>query len=344
MYTRSVIYTFCAGLLLTVVAVSCSKTSIPVGPEPALMAIPKGFTQMNIPSDNAFSISRWQLGKRLFYDKTLSVNNTISCGSCHKASLAFSDSVALSNGVNEAAGTSNAPTLANVGYQTSYTRAGGVPTLEMQVLVPIQEHNEFNTSILDIVQKLSADATYQSMAQEAYSRSIDPYVITRALACFERSLISGNSRFDQYYYQGKSNALSAEELQGMQLFFSERTNCSGCHSDFNFTNYRFENNGLYQQYSDSGRMRFTHLESDRARFKVPTLRNIAFTAPYMHDGSISSLEAVIEHYNSGGATHPNKSALIRPLQLSPQEKASLVAFLKSLSDYTFIRNKKFKNE
>jgi cytochrome c peroxidase len=91
-------------------------------------------------------------------------------------------------------------------------------------------------------------------------------------------------------------------------------------------------------------MRFTHLESDRARFKVPTLRNIAFTAPYMHDGSISNLEAVIEHYNSGGATHPNKSALIRPLQLSPQEKASLVAFLKSLSDYTFIRNKKFKNE
>jgi cytochrome c peroxidase len=308
------------------------------------MAIPKGFTQMNIPSDNAFSMSRWQLGKRLFYDKTLSVNNTISCGSCHKASLAFSDSVALSNGVNEAAGTSNAPTLANVGYQTSYTRAGGVPTLEMQVLVPIQEHNEFNTSILDIVQKLSADATYQSMAQEAYSRSIDPYVVTRALACFERSLISGNSRFDQYYYQGKSNALSAEELQGMQLFFSERTNCSGCHSDFNFTNNRFENNGLYQQYSDSGRMRFTHLESDRARFKVPTLRNIAFTAPYMHDGSISSLEAVIEHYNSGGAPHPNKSALIRPLQLSPQEKASLVAFLKSLSDYTFIRNKKFKNE
>ncbi|WP_222164861.1 cytochrome-c peroxidase [Edaphocola aurantiacus] len=308
------------------------------------MAIPKGFTQMSIPADNAFSMSRWQLGKRLFYDKTLSVNNTISCGSCHKASLAFSDSVALSNGVNEAAGTSNAPTLANVGYQTSYTRAGGVPTLEMQVLVPIQEHNEFNTSILDIVQKLSADTTYQSMAQEAYSRSIDPYVITRALACFERSLISGNSRFDQYYYQGKSNALSAEELQGMQLFFSERTNCSGCHSDFNFTNYRFENNGLYQQYSDSGRMRFTHLESDRARFKVPTLRNIAFTAPYMHDGSISSLEAVIEHYNSGGVAHPNKSALIRPLQLSPQEKASLVAFLKSLSDYTFIRNKKFKNE
>ncbi|MNU25722.1 Cytochrome c551 peroxidase precursor [compost metagenome] len=344
MYTRSVIYTCCAGLLLTVVAVSCSKTSIPVGSEPALMAIPKGFAQMSIPADNTFTMSRWQLGKRLFYDKTLSVNNTISCGSCHKASLAFSDSVALSNGVNEAAGTSNAPTLANVGYHTSYTRAGGVPTLEMQVLVPIQEHNEFNTSILDIAQKLSADGAYQSLAQEAYGRNIDPYVITRALACFERSLISGDSRFDQYYYQGKSNALSAEELQGMQLFFSERTNCSGCHSDFNFTNYRFENNGLYQQYSDSGRMRFTHLESDRARFKVPTLRNIAFTAPYMHDGSISSLEAVIEHYNSGGSAHPNKSTLIRPLQLSPQEKASLVAFLKSLSDYTFIRNKKFKNE
>lgn len=344
MYTRSSIYTCCLGLWLTVMTVGCSKTSMPVGTEPVLMAIPKGFPQMNIPADNAFSMSRWQLGKRLFYDKQLSVNNTISCGSCHKSSLAFSDSVALSNGVNEAAGTSNAPTLVNVGYHTNYTRAGGVPTLEMQVLVPIQEHNEFNTSILDIAQKLSADGTYQSMAQAAYSRSIDPYVITRALACFERSLISGNSRFDQYYYQGKSNALSAEELQGMKLFFSERTNCSGCHSGFNFTSNLFENNGLYLNYSDSGRMRFTHLESDRGRFKVPTLRNIAFTAPYMHDGSIGSLEAVIEHYNSGGTTHPNKSAQVKPLQLSRQEKASLVAFLKSLSDYTFIRNKKFKNE
>lgn len=344
MRKRSAIYILFTGLLLTVVTVGCSKLSLPTGSEPELMEIPKGFPQMDIPADNAFTMSRWQLGKRLFYDKSLSVNNTISCASCHKSALAFSDSVALSNGVNEAAGTSNAPTLTNAGYYTAYTRAGGVPTLEMQVLVPVQEHNEFNTSILDIAQKLAADGAYRSMAQEAYGRNIDPYVITRALACFERSLISGNSRFDQYYYQGKSNALSALELQGMQLFFSERTNCSGCHSDFNFTNARFENNGLYLNYADSGRIRITHIESDRARFKVPTLRNIALTGPYMHDGSISSLEAVIEHYNSGGAAHPNKSSLIRPMQLSAQEKASLVAFLKSLSDYTFIRNKKFKNE
>lgn len=322
----------------------CRKPAQPAVPETDLMAVPQGFPAMTVPQDNAFTPARWQLGKKLFYDKSLSVTNTISCASCHHSALAFSDSVALSAGVNGAAGTSNAPTLTNIGYHSSYTRAGGVPTLEMQVLVPIQEHNEFNTSILDIAAKLAADGTYQSMAQQAYNRNLDAYAITRALACFERSLISGNSRFDQYQYQGKSTALSAQELQGMQLFFSDRTNCSGCHGGFNFTNDQFENNGLYLNYADSGRMRFTHLESDRARFKVPTLRNIALTAPYMHDGSINSLEEVIEHYNSGGVAHPNKSALIKPLQLSTAEKASLVAFLKSLSDYTFISNKNFKNE
>src|SRR5690606_248507 len=117
-----------------------------------------------------------------------------------------------------------------------------------------------------------------------------------------------------------------------------------CHSGFNFTNYSFENNGLYTSYADSGRMRFTRTEADPAKFKVPTLRNIAFTAPYMHDGSIASLDEVVEHYNRGGVAHPNKNALIRPLQLSNEEKKALVAFLHALSDYDFIKNKHLKNE
>jgi cytochrome c peroxidase len=126
------------------------------------------------------------------------------------------------------------------------------------------------------------------------------------------------------------------------LFMSEKTNCSKCHQGFNFSNYAFENNGLYEVYADSGRMRLTRLEGDRALFKVPTLRNVKFTAPYMHDGSLSTLKDVINHYNSGGQQHPNKSQLIKPLGLTIQEQADLLAFLESLSDFEFINNKNFR--
>lgn len=330
-------------ILLTAI-VSGYKKKEPVNNKRELMEIPAGFPSMNIPQDNTFTIERWQLGRKLFYEKALSLNNTISCGSCHHQEFGFSDSSAFSPGDEGAKGTSNAPTLTNIGYHPYYLRGGSVPTLEMQVLVPIQEHNEFNTNILDIAAKLKQDNTYKAMAAKAYNREPDPYVITRAIACFERSFISGNSRFDQYYYQNKKKTLTTDELKGMRLFFSGKTNCSGCHSGFNFTNYSFENNGLYKQYTDSGRMRFSRAASDRAKFKVPSLRNIANTAPYMHDGSIKTLEAVVAHYDSGGAGHPNKNKLIKPLHLSVQEKKELVAFLKTLTDEGFLKDNRFKNE
>lgn len=327
-------------LLLPVCLYSCKKerTGITGGD---IMQLPKGFPAMPEPENNRFSLKRWTLGKQLFYDKRLSRNNTISCGSCHHAALAFSDSLALSPGDGNAPGTSNAPSLTNIGYHPYFTRAGGVPTLEMQVLVPIQEHNEFNTNIIDIINKLNADPAYVQQAQEAYDRPLDAFVITRALAQFERSFISGNSAYDDYVNNGKQTALSESAKRGYDLFMSTRTNCSGCHSGFNFSNYAFENNGLYLSYSDSGRMRFTKLPEDRARFKVPSLRNVALTAPYMHDGSINSLAAVIEHYNSGWQAHPNKSGLIQPLHLTTGEKEDLVNFLQSLTDYSFTRDKKF---
>ena len=333
-----------AVLCVLIVCISYSKQTVPPGDDEIIMPIPAGFPLMEVPLDNQYSQIRWQLGKRLFYDKALSKNNTISCASCHRQGFAFSDSVAFSQGDEAAAGTSNAPTLTNIGYHPYFTRGGSVPTLEMQVLVPIQEHNEFNTSILDITEKLKQDSSYRSMSTVAYGREISPFVITRALACFERSLVSGNSRFDQYYYQGNAGKLDKEELKGMKLFYSRRTNCSGCHSGFNFTNYSFENNGLYLDYADSGRMRFTHKENDRAKFKVPTLRNIELTAPYMHDGSMKTLEQVVDHYNSGGVNHPGKSGLIKPMHLTVQEKKQLVAFLRSLTDYSLITNKNFRNE
>lgn len=309
------------------------------------MSIPEGFPAIEFPADNHFTEERWELGKKLFFDKALSKNNTVSCASCHLPQFAFSDTTAFSRGDNNKIGRSNSPSLSNVAYLPYFTRAGGVRTLELQIIVPVQEHDEFNTNIVDVSEKLKNIPAYQALAQQAYNREIDPFVITRAIANFERSFISGNSKYDQYKFQGKNKALSAEEQRGMQLFFNEKTNCSSCHSGFNFTNYAFENNGLYEAYADSGRFRLTSLEADRARFKVPSLRNVGVTAPYMHDGSFSSLEEVVAHYNGGGKSHKNKNDnLIKPLGLSTQEQNDLVAFLHSLTDYEFITNKIYRNE
>lgn len=315
----------------------------PVLPLPGLMELPAGFPAIDIPEDNTFTQARWELGKKMFFDPVMSVDSSISCASCHQSNLAFSDDVAFSLGVENALGTRNSPTLANVAYHPYFTREGGVATLEMQVLVPIQEHNEFNFNILLIADRLAKDSSYVQLSQLAYNRSPDHFVITRAIACFERSLLSGFSPYDRYEYDREENSLTGEELIGKALFFSERTQCSSCHSGFNFTNYAFENNGLYTTYPDLGRMRLTGEETDRALFKVPSLRNIALTSPYMHDGSLNSLEAVIEHYNSGGKMHPNKSPLVKALALTATEKAALLAFLKTLTDTSFINNPLFKS-
>lgn len=317
------------------------ETAVPADREP-LLAVPMGFPQPEFPKDNSLTAARFALGKRLFYDVAMSRDSSVSCASCHAPHLAFSDSVAFSPGAGKLPGKRNAPTLANVAYHPYFTREGGVPTLEMQILVPIQEHNEFDFNILLIADRLKTDTAYIRLSREAYGRDPDFYIITRGIACFERTLISGNSRYDQFAFQGKSDVLTAAERRGMDLFFSNKTNCSTCHAAFNFSNYAFENNGLYDIYPDPGRYRLTGDTADLARFKVPTLRNVALTAPFMHDGSLLTLESVVEHYNSGGKAHPNRSSLVRPLGLTVSERADLVAFLKSLTDAHFVSNLKFK--
>ena len=320
---------------------SCQKDQVFIKPPNALLATPAGFPSVPWPAENTFTQARWNLGKKLFFDPVLSKNNALSCGSCHTPHLAFSDSLATTAGVFGRPGTRNAPTLTNMAYLPYYLKEGSVPTLEMQILVPIQEHNEFGHNIVDIAALLQNLPEYVKMSQEAYARMPDPYVITRAIATFERTLISGNSLYDQYR-SGKKSALNESQKRGMDLFFSEKTNCSACHGGFNFTNNAFENNGLYEIYADEGRARFTHLPQDVARFKVPTLRNTSLTAPYMHDGSVATLAEVVAHYNSGGANHPNKSALLKPLNLSAQEQQDLAAFLQSLQDDAFANNALFR--
>ncbi len=303
-----------------------------------LLSVPEGFPQPEIPADNLLTHARVALGRQLFYDPVLSKDSTRSCASCHHPTLAFSDRTPVSAGIENRPGTRNTPSLANVAYQQKLLREGGVPTLEMQVLVPIQEHNEFDFNILEVADRLQRIPAYVDLAQNAYDRVPDPFVITRALAAFERTLLSGNSPYDQWFFQGKQTAMPAAAKRGYALFQSERLACAKCHEGFLFTNQAFANNGLYEVYPDSGRIRLTGMETDRALFKVASLRNIAITAPYMHDGSLTTLDAVLDHYQSGGKAHPNKSPLLQPFTLTAQERADLLAFLASLTDMNFIMN------
>lgn len=303
--------------------------------------IPAYFPKINYPADNHYTFERWSLGKKLFYEKALSRTNEVSCGSCHQLAFSMADNEITSKGVEQRLNTRNTPSLANIAYHPYFTREGGVPTLEMQTLVPIQEHNEFDFNIVEIEEKLKSNSDYQLMSNNAYGRPLDYYVITRALANFQRSLISGNSFYDKY--NNGEVTLNASQQNGLNLFLG-KAKCIACHSGFNFTNYAFENNGLYQNYKDIGRMRLTNNTADLGKFKVPSLRNVSVTAPYMHDGSMPNLFKVVEHYNNGGQPNPNKSELIKPLELSEAEINDLVRFLETLTDYQFLQNKKFENE
>ncbi len=219
-------------LTMFLILVACSKKETETY-EPTFN-LPANFPAIKYPDDNAYTYSRWKLGKKLFYDNALSRTQTINCGSCHQTQFGMADNKAFSIGVDGAVGVRNAPTLTNVAYHPYYNFDGGNPTLEMQVLVPIQDHVEFDFNIIEIGKRLATNEEYQNMSKEAYGRPLDYYVITRALSNFERTLISGNSKYDKYS-RNETN-LTAQELRGLNLFMSNRTNCSSCHSGFNFTN------------------------------------------------------------------------------------------------------------
>jgi cytochrome c peroxidase len=310
--------------------------------DPYPLVVPIGFPNPNSPDDNQPTNVRVAMGKKLFYDPILSRDSSIACASCHLPQYAFSDTVAVSAGVDNQKGKRNSIALFNMAYHPYYMREGGVPTLEMQVLAPISEHTEMDFNLLDAAKRLQNSAEYSDLSLRAYDRQPDAYVITRALAAFERILLSGNSAYDQYTFQGKTDALSQAARRGMALF--DTLGCKNCHSGLNFTNYAFENNGLYANYDeDTGRGRLTYKADDIGKFKVSSLRNIALTAPYMHDGSLPNLSAVIEHYATGLKNHPNQSPLLQPFSITDQEKADLIQFLESLSDWDFVANPEFSH-
>ena len=341
MFNKSIAYGLFVFLGMTFLE-SCSKNKLPSiivnkDLESELTQVPDGFDPILFPEDNPFSLSKWEMGKKLFYDPALSRDFSISCASCHKQDLGFADNLPVTPGVDNNVGSRNSPTLANVAFHPHFMREGGVPTLEMQVLVPIQEHSEMDFNIVEICERLSQDPEYVQMSTDAFDSEVTPFVVTRALATFERTLISGNSPYDKFIRD--QGTLTASEMRGMELFNSNRTNCSSCHSAFNFTDYSIRNNGY--ESGDIGKMRLTGDSSDYSLFKVASLRNVSLTAPYMHDGSFSTLREVIDQYNNGGSSDL-KDQLIKPLSLNEQEINDLISFLTSLSDQEFISNKSFQ--
>jgi cytochrome c peroxidase len=329
----------CIALLSVLLILGCSQVVQPKLSDSEWKGrVPAGFPPVDYPDDNRPTTLRVELGRRLFYDQRLSDDGSLHCGSCHVLSAAFTDGRTTSPGLKGVAGKRNAPTLVNLAWMKRLMMEGGVPTLETQALAPLHDSAEMAGSIMPLLSRLNEDALLKEMARAAYNRdTIDAYVVTRALACFQRTFMSGDGRYDRYK-QGRKDQLNAKEIRGMELFFSTKTHCSDCHSGVFFTDMDYHNIGLSEVYADEGKSRATHLPDDIGRFKTPTLRNIQLTAPYMHDGSMASLEEVIAFYNSGGRSHPNKDTRITPLGLSQPEQSDLISFLTTLTDWNFVQN------
>ena len=299
-----------------------------------LIETPLGFPKINVPNDNPITKAKIDLGEKLFFEKLLSRDSSISCASCHNPSYAFTDGLQKARGIKDREVTRNTPTLTNMAYNNSFLRDGVNPSLEAQVIVPIHEKNEFDFHILLVAERLKKKNEYVALFEIAFGEMPSPKLISNAIATYERTLISGNSRYDKFMFHKDSSALSNKEIRGMRLF--DKLNCISCHSGFNFTNGEVVNNGLYENYDDLGKMRVTLDPKDRGSFKVPTLRNIALTSPYMHDGSLKTLEEVINHYAKGGENNENKDKRVVPFKLNDEEKLELMAFLQSLTDSSFI--------
>jgi len=319
------IYLF-LNLILVLLSSKCTKN---------VSQLPLGI--MPVPKDNPMSEEKIALGRELFFDKRLSRTNKISCATCHVPRFAFADRVPISEGVDGGKTMRNAPSLLNVGYQPTYMFDAHIISLEQQVIVPIQEHMEMDMKMGQLIEKLKAIPKYQDQAKKIFGRDFDPYVLTRSISAFERSLISQNSRFDKFM-NGNSQVLTKDEIAGYKIF-SKKLYCTTCHAYPRFTTYKAENNGLYEDFAeDKGRFRIHNDTNDIGKFKVPSLRNIELTFPYMHDGSLWTLEEVLDHYSSGGKNHPNKHKSVQPFQLSKLERSQLIAFLKTLTDTTYLND------
>ncbi|TLZ52071.1 MAG: c-type cytochrome [Gammaproteobacteria bacterium] len=306
--------------------------------------LPRGFPTPAVPADNPMSEAKVALGQRLFFDSRLSVTGRSSCASCHDPDRSFSDGRPVAIGALGEALPHNALALVNVAYNISFGwTKRTVRSLEAQMLEPLLNQHPVEIGLAGreaaLIAELSADPAYAAAFAAAYPGDAAPVSfehIVKATASFERTLISGRSLFDRYVFDGEHEALSAEAKRGMALFFSSRVGCSGCHSGFDFAGNWRDSEG------ETGRASFARNGTSEAAVRVPTLRNIALTAPYMHDGRFATLEAVLDHYSglaqraraSGGRHYDRR---LPRSALTSAERAELVAFLSSLTDASFVK-------
>lgn len=352
-------------------------------PRPFEWTLPGGFPRPRVPEDNPISWEKIELGRFLFYDTRLSGNETQSCASCHQQERAFTDGLEVGVGSTGELHPRNSMSLTNVAYGSTQSWANPLlMTLEQQTLIPMfgEEPVELGLAGLEdvLVERLRADSRYRRLFREAFPGETEPIAVgtvVKALASFDRSLISGNSPLDRYALGLDDDAISESAERGIDLFFGEKFECFHCHGGFNrsdhvmhanspfieapFHNdqlYNIDGNGAYPP-DNTGIYEITNHPDDMGRFKAPTLRNIELTGPYMHDGSIATLEDVLAHYAAGGRTIEEgpyagdgsqvpqrlKSGFIRGFDMSKREEEDMLALLRSMTDLEFISNPRFSD-
>lgn len=289
--------------------------------------------------NNKVTREGFELGRLLFYDGDLSRDGSFSCGSCHQQSAAFTHhGHDVSHGIDDRIGSRNAPPIMNLAWGKTFFWDGGVHDLDLFAIAPIENPLEMDEKFINVVEKLKKKAKYPPLFQKAFgSEEVTGPKILKALSQFQLMLVSAESRYDKFRL-GDATALSTDEKAGLELV---KTKCGNCHSGELFTDDSFRNNGI-QHFGDQGRYRITLQDEDLYKFKVPSLRNLQYTAPYMHDGRFLTLDAVIEHYRKGVKQSANLDpSVANGILMTDDEKAKILAFLGALKDENFIRNKEF---
>ena len=317
-----------------------AETEAPLTGAVAPAGFPAGAITASAPADNALTEERARLGRRLFYEPALSRTRDVSCGSCHAQQYGFADPHPVSAGVDDLQGTRNAPSLSNLAWSRHFFWDGRAASLEEQAGKPIENPVEMDLSLDDAVARLSEQASYVRDFGVAYDDAVTADNLRRALASFVRTLVSGHSPYDEHLAGDDAN-FSPAAARGEGLFFGERAQCFHCHTEGALTNDGFFNDGSYLDGGDEGRKLITERTGDLGKFKVPGLRNIVVTAPYMHDGSVPTLREVIERYAAGGLGHPSTDPQITAFTLSPDELEDLLAFFDALTDPEFLSDPRF---
>jgi len=317
-----------AGALASAVLVLCSAAPAQM----QTMKPPLGLPPLSWPADNPYSPAKAELGRYLYFEKRLSADDSVSCASCHDPQFAFTDGAAVSTGIRKQKGNRSAPTILNRAYTLAQFWDGRAATLEEQAKGPMANPLEMGNTHEALVGRLRNVAGYRPLFAKAFgSEEITIDRVAMAIACFERTLLSGNAPYDRYKL-GNKRALTPAQIRGMSVFF-DKAKCDKCHEGANFTLNAYANIGVGSDKADPdvGRFAVTKNPRDWGVFKTPTLREIARTGPYIHDGSLRTLDEVVEFYNKGGIKNKNLDENIKPLNLTVQEKRYLVEFLKSLS-------------